>query len=125
MRWRPHAADPADHDAAELIDATDRRARIVYRRRDRTQCDIDDLDNAELDVLLQRAGRADIDGATQPRDQVVGQPIRPRHQQQRDAGRNEMTDAALHAYADAMAAREIDQAPHVDEPYIAGYLTDD
>ena len=59
-RWR-HAADPDDHDAAELVDAADRRARIVDAGN-RAERNVDDLDHAELDILLHGARRADIEG---------------------------------------------------------------
>ena len=62
-RRRRHAAQPADQDAAQMINTTDRRAGIIDRRRDRPQRDIDDLDDAELHVLLQRTGRPDVEGA--------------------------------------------------------------
>src|ERR1019366_1095152 len=50
----------ADQDAAQLVDAGDRRGRIIYRRGDCLQRDIDNLQNSELDVLLQRPRRAQI-----------------------------------------------------------------
>ena len=52
-RWR--SACPPDHYGAELIDRADRGQWIVDRRRDRPQCDVDDLHDAEFDVLLQGA----------------------------------------------------------------------
>ena len=54
--------DPHEY-AAELIDATDRGARVVYRRGDRLQRDVDQLQHAELDVLLHRAHDTDVEGA--------------------------------------------------------------
>jgi hypothetical protein len=51
-RRRLRAAEPADWDAAEPVDATDRGAGIVHRRGDRSKRDIEDLDDAELHVLL-------------------------------------------------------------------------
>lgn len=71
IRWIEHhrrrrrAAEPADQDAAELVNTADRGAGIVHRRRDCPQRDIDDLDDAELHVLLQRSRRTDVERAHQ------------------------------------------------------------
>ena len=54
-RWWRGTADPANQDTAELIDAADRRTRIIDGRRNGTQRDVNDLNYAELNVLLQRA----------------------------------------------------------------------
>src|SRR5579871_4951060 len=96
---------------------------IVHRGRDRAPADMDNLDDAEFDILLQCARGADIDGATQFGDQIATQTIGPRNNEQCDAGRDEMADTALHAYADAVTAREIQQVPGVDETQIARPIT--
>jgi hypothetical protein len=54
-------ARPPDNDGAQLIDRADRGRRIVDRRGNRPQGDVDDLHDAELDVLLHRASRAEFD----------------------------------------------------------------
>ena len=46
---------------AELVDTADRGARIVHGGGNCLERDVDDLDDAELDVLLQRARRPDVE----------------------------------------------------------------
>ena len=59
------AAKPTDQNSRYLINATDRHAGIVDRRRNGAQGNVYDLDHAELDVLLERAHRADVEGPGQ------------------------------------------------------------
>ena len=106
MRWRRRAAGPADHDTAELVDAADRRAGIVDRGRYRAQPDIDDLDDAELDILLHGAGRADIEGGDEMERAVCRHALRLRHAQSgTPAGTNWPTRrSTMHADAAGLRA---------------------
>ena len=52
QRIRLCTPESADQDTAELVDTTDGSTWIIHCRRDRPQRDIDDLDNAKLDILL-------------------------------------------------------------------------
>ena len=76
---RRRAANPPNQDAAELIDAADRRGRIVDRWRNRSQRDIDDLDNAEFDILLHRAGRTNVDCGEKLERALLGDAIATRN----------------------------------------------
>src|SRR5277367_4067317 len=62
-RWR--APGPSDQYPCELIDTIYRRAWIVHRGRDCLQCNIDDLQYAKFDILLQRTHWPDIDRGSQ------------------------------------------------------------
>ena len=55
----------ANQDAAQLIHAADGGSRIVHGGGDRLERDVHDLQHAEFDILLQRAGRAEVEGAEQ------------------------------------------------------------
>jgi hypothetical protein len=61
QRVRRLAPDEADEDPPELVDAGDRGARIIDRGGNGLERNVDDLDDPELDVLLQRARRPDIE----------------------------------------------------------------
>ena len=50
------------HRRAEPVDAGESGVGVVDRGRQRTQRDLDDLRQRELDVLTQRPGVADLDG---------------------------------------------------------------
>jgi hypothetical protein len=56
---RRHTADPEDHDTAELVHAADCRAGIVDCGRHGAQRYVNNLDDAELDILLQGASLLD------------------------------------------------------------------
>ena len=103
-RWR--SACPPDHYGAELIDRADRGRRIVDRRRDRPQCDVDDLHDAEFDVLLQGASRAEVDRREQLKRPVLRNALAARGPQQGDASRNELTDAPLQPETDPVRLGE-------------------
>ncbi len=55
--------------------------------------DVDDLQDAELDILLQGAGRAEVERAAKIVAVLGRQPIPLGHHQQRDARRNELADS--------------------------------
>lgn len=54
------ARSQSDQDAAQLIDASNAGSGVVYNGRDRFKRDIDNLQNAELDILLQGSCGADL-----------------------------------------------------------------
>jgi len=68
-------ASEADQDAAQLVHAVDGSAGVVHGRGDRPGRDIDDLQDAELDVVLERPRRAEVDGRAQFGASVGGQPL--------------------------------------------------
>src|SRR5208282_4224076 len=72
---------PSDQNAGELIDAADRCRGIVDRGRERPQRDINDLDDAELDVLLHRPRRADVNRRQQLEHLPFGDAVAARHMQ--------------------------------------------
>ena len=73
MRRRRSTADPENHDSTQLIYAANRGTRIVNGRGHCAQSDIDDLNYAELNILLHRARWTDIEGS----DEMVR--LFPRH----------------------------------------------
>lgn len=93
ITFRRHTVQPPDQNTAELIDTADRGGRIIYRWRDRLERDIDNLDNAEFNVLLHRAGRPDIDGREQLKLLCFGNSVRRRNFEKYNAVRNKMTYA--------------------------------
>src|SRR5208282_1946589 len=118
LRRRP--AHPADQHGAELIDRADCGRRIVDRRRNRPQGDVDDLHDAEFDVLLHRAGRADVDGVDELQLAIHGDPRAASDPEQGAALWNELADPALQPQANAVGFRQRVQAADVDEPDVAG-----
>src|ERR1700689_2255807 len=119
------AARPEDHDASELIDAVDRSGRIVDGRRDRPERDIDDLDDAELDVLLHRARRADVDCAQQPSLALRRNPTRIDDPEQSNAGGDEMTDPPVEGDLHTEGFGAIEEEANIDKTYISGLAADD
>ena len=91
-----------DDDTAELVHAADRRAGIVDRGRDCAQPDIGDLDDAELDILLHRARRTDIEGGDEMDARVPAARAPASTHDKRNAGRHELPDAARQVHADAL-----------------------
>src|SRR5664280_232916 len=65
----------ADQNAAQLIDAVDGGGGVVDGGRDRLQGNIDNLQDAKLHVLLQRSGRAAIEGGKQIGGSFGGQTV--------------------------------------------------
>src|SRR6516164_658796 len=117
---RRHAADPQDHNSAELVHAADRRAGIVDGGRHRAQRNVDDLDDAEFDILLHSARRADIEGADKMHRTIRRHALRLAYPHERNAGRHELAHAALHMHADAVSRRKSDEDVDIDITDIAG-----
>ncbi len=123
-RWR-HTANPEDHDPAELIDAADRRAGIVDCGRHCAQRDIDDLDDAELDILLHGARWTNVEGGSDMVCAVGWQPLWPRHAHERNAGWDELADATLQIYASPVVLSQRNQVFDIDIADIAGLPIED
>ena len=112
----------ADQNAAQLVDAADRRGGIVDRRRDRLQRDIDNLQNAELHILLQRPRRPQVESPRAAPRSVPAKAGRPRNHQQRRARRNEVAHSAHSRILIRYSLASVTQAPGIDEPDIARSL---
>ena len=116
------SADPADQDTSELIDAADRGTGIINRRRNGAQSNVDDLDDAEFNVLLHRPHRADIERSGQFHGTVAIQSAASRNHQQRNAGRNKVADRPGYSHAQVVRPGKVHEAPCVDETDIAGHF---
>src|SRR5450631_1908040 len=125
VRWiaqqggRYAAVHESDHDPPELVYAGYRGAWVVDRRGDCLQGDVDDLDNPEFDVLLQRACRPDVERRTKLRDSLLIEALPRRGVEQRDTLRNEMPDAAEQANPHLEFLRQAEQALGIDIPDVA------
>ncbi len=93
--------------------------RIVHRGRDRLQRNIDNLQHAKLDVLLQRPRRSHIEGACSRARSLRPQPLALRHHRQRNRRRNKMAHAAQHANPHVILLRQLQQPLRVDEADIS------
>src|SRR5665213_1108432 len=94
QRNRDIVAQKSDHYPTELVDTGDCRARVIDRGRNRLECDVDDLDDPELEVLLHGACRSDIESRAQFVSQLGIEALLRGDAEQRDARRHEMTDPA-------------------------------
>ncbi len=102
-----------------MIHAIDRGAGIVHGGRDGFQRDVDNLQDAELNVLLEGSGSADVDGLAQVDRGVGREPVRFR-QQRRGCRRNELTHSTNQADLHMEDFGKRDQASRIDEADIAG-----
>ncbi len=118
---RRRASGPADQYGAQLIDAADRGGGVVHGGRDRAQCDVDDLHDAELDVLLHGASRPYLDRRKQLDGALIGDPVAAGEADQRDALGNEMSNAAFQAQTYPVFLCERAQPRDVDKADIAGF----
>ena len=123
-RWR-YTAYPEDHDPTELIHAADGSAWVVDRGRYRAQRNVDDLDDAKLNVLLHGARRPDVEGGDQVERAVGRNALRLRHSHERNAGRHKLTDAALQMHANLVGFRKDNKAIDIDIADIAGLPIED
>jgi hypothetical protein len=117
---RRYTAYPEDHDSAELVHAADCRTWVVDCVGHRAQRNVDDLDDAELNVLLHGARRTDVEGGDEMERAVGRHALRLRDAHERNAGWHELTDAALQMHANLVGFRQINQAIDIDIADIAG-----
>jgi len=109
----------ADQDPAQLVHAIDGGAGVVHRGRDRAQRDVDDLEYPELHVLLERPGRAEVEGPAQFRATGGGQSLSLRDHQQRHPGRNEVPDPPNDTDDHPVGLRQRHEPVDVDEADVA------
>ena len=114
-----------DKNAAQLIHAVDGSGGVVDSRRDRLQRDVDNLQDSELHVLLQRSGWANIECGKQFGGFFAGQAVSLRNHHQRDSCRNEVSDPTQHADTDVIVLRSCDQASLIDKADVAGGIAQD
>jgi len=108
------AAQPADHDARQLVDTADCRARIIDRGGHGAERNIDDLDDSKLDILLHCPGRTQIYCGEEMNLPLRRYSVRSRYPDDRNAGRNEMADPALQAHPNAVLPGERNKAINID-----------
>src|ERR1035441_5204152 len=90
MHLRGFARSKPANNAAQLIHTRYCGRRVVYRRRYRLQCNIDNLQRPEFDVLLQCSHGPDIESCQKGRADLGRQAFLPGHENQRDASGNEL-----------------------------------
>ena len=101
-----------------MIDAADRSAGIVDGGRNCSKGDVNYLDDAELDVLLQGSGGANVKRSQQLDLQLWRDPILARNSNERDILRNEMTDPPQKANSDVVGLGERQKVAEIDEPNV-------